>query len=47
MTVAGVDILMYQNSLDYNTDPVRQLRAWAAGAGLTPAIVELNENIPE
>jgi hypothetical protein len=47
VTVAGVDILVYQNSLDYDTDPVRQLRAWAAGAGLSPALVELNENIPE
>jgi len=45
--VAGVDILVYQNSLDYDTEPVRQLRAWAAANGLSPAVVELKGNIPE
>jgi hypothetical protein len=44
--LTAVDILVYQNSLDYNTEPVRQLRAWVTEAGLTPHLVELRGDIP-
>lgn len=44
--VAGVDILIYQNSLGYNTDPVRQLKAVVTGSGLTPNPAELPGDIP-
>jgi hypothetical protein len=44
--LTAVDILVYQNSLDYNTEPVRQLRAWVTEAGLTPRLVELRGDIP-
>jgi hypothetical protein len=44
--LAGVDILIYQNSLDYNTDGVKQLRAWVTESGLTPNLIELRGDIP-
>jgi hypothetical protein len=44
--LAGVDILIYQNSLGYNTDPVRQLKVWVTESGLTPNPAELPGDIP-
>lgn len=44
--LAGVDILIYQNSLGYNTDPVRQLKAFVTESGLTPNPAELSGDIP-
>jgi hypothetical protein len=44
--LGGVDILIYQNSSDANTEQVKQLRAWALGSGLTPHVVELSGDIP-
>jgi hypothetical protein len=44
--LAGVDILIYQNSLDYNTDAVKQLRAWLTEDGLTTNLIELRGDIP-
>lgn len=44
--LARVDILIYQNSLGYNTDPVRQLKAFVTESGLTPNPAELPGDIP-
>lgn len=45
-SLAGVDILIYQNSLGYNTDPVRQLKAWVTESGLSSNPAELPGEIP-
>jgi hypothetical protein len=44
--LAGVDILIYRNSLYSNSDAVKLLKAQVAELGLTPNLVELNVDIP-
>ena len=44
--LAGVDILIYRNSLYSNSEPVKQLKAQVAELGLTPNLVELSGDIP-
>jgi hypothetical protein len=44
--LAGVDILIYRNSLYSNSDAVKLLKAQVAELGLTPNLVELNGDIP-
>ncbi len=44
--LAGVDILIYQDSLGYNTEPVKQLKERVTESGLTPNLVELRSDIP-
>jgi hypothetical protein len=45
-SLAAVDILIYDNSLDKNTEPVKKLEAWARESGLTPNLVLLPGEIP-
>lgn len=44
--LAAVDILVYRNSVDQNSQPVRRLQAWVRESGLTPNLVLLPDDIP-
>jgi hypothetical protein len=44
--LAGVDILIYRNSLYSNSEPVKQLKTQVTEMGLTPNLVELSGDIP-
>ena len=44
--LAGLDILIYRNSLYSNSEPVKKLKAQIAELGLTPNLVELSGDIP-
>jgi hypothetical protein len=45
-SLAAVDILIYDNSLDRNTEPVKKLEAWVRESGLTPNMVLVTGEIP-
>jgi hypothetical protein len=43
---AAVDILIYDNSLGQDTEPVKKLQAWVRESGLTPNLMLLPGEIP-
>jgi hypothetical protein len=45
-TLAAVDILVYENSLGQDTEPVKRLQAWVRESGLTPNLMLLPGEIP-
>ena len=45
-SLAAVDILIYDNSLGQDTEPVKKLQAWVRESGLTPNLMLLPGEIP-
>lgn len=45
-SLAAVDILIYDNSLGQDTEPVKKLQAWVRESGLTPNLMLLPGDIP-
>ncbi|HTK77116.1 MAG TPA: hypothetical protein VL371_17755 [Gemmataceae bacterium] len=44
--LAAVDILIYDNSLGQDTEPVKKLQAWVRESGLTPNLMLMPGEIP-
>lgn len=45
-SLAAVDILIYDNSLGQDTEPVKRLQAWVRESGLTPNLMLVPGEIP-
>jgi len=45
-SLAAVDMLIYDNSLGQDTEPVKKLQAWVRESGLTPNLMLLPGEIP-